>query len=280
MGMTILTLVENTVQKLGLIAEHGLSFLIAVPGGDILFDTGQGFALIANASRMEIDLRRISAIVLSHGHRDHTGALAQVLAVTGGRPVFAHPSAFFRKYSKKTGELRSIGVPETREVLERGGMQLRTCMKPMEVVHGIMATGPIPRVTDFEPIPTHFLTDALDGSSLVHDVLEDDQALILDQGDNPPIVILGCGHSGIVNTLLYAAELAGTKSFSLVIGGTHLIDADETRLEETLDSLRQFKIMRIAPCHCTGPRGQVALWQRYGAAFLSNTTGDRLECTE
>jgi metal-dependent hydrolase (beta-lactamase superfamily II) len=65
-------------------------------------------------------------------------------------------------------------------------MQLRTCIKPMEVGHGIVATGPIPRVTDFEPVPPHFLTDAPDGSGLVHDLLEDDQAVILDQGDNPP----------------------------------------------------------------------------------------------
>lgn len=277
MGMTILTLVENTVQKLGLIAEHGLSFLIAAPGGDILFDTGQGFALIPNASRMEIDLRRISNIVLSHGHYDHTGGLSRLLAETGAKLVFAHPSAFSRRYSRKKGELRSIGVPESREALEHAGMQLRTCTRPVAVAPGVLATGPIPRVTDFEQVPPHFLTDAPDGSGLVQDFLEDDQALILDQCDGP-VLVLGCGHSGIVNTLLYAAELTGTKRFPLVIGGMHLLDADETRLEQTLEFLRQFEIMRIAPCHCTGPRGQFALWQKYGTAFLFNTTGDRLDC--
>ena len=277
MGMTILTLVENTVQKLGLIAEHGLSFLIAAPGGDILFDTGQGFALIPNARRMIIDLRRISSVVLSHGHCDHTGGLSQFMAEIGPRSVFAHPSAFSRKYSNKLGEFRSIGVPESREALEHAGMQFRTCTQPVVVAPGVLATGPIPRVTDFEQVPPHFLTDAPDGSGIVQDFLEDDQALILDQRDGP-VLVLGCGHSGIANTLLYATELTGTNRFSMVIGGTHLIDAEETRLEQTLEFLRQFEIMRIAPCHCTGPRGQFALWQRYGAAFLSNTTGDRIEC--
>jgi 7,8-dihydropterin-6-yl-methyl-4-(beta-D-ribofuranosyl)aminobenzene 5'-phosphate synthase len=279
MGVTILTLVENTVQKLGLIAEHGLSFLIAAPGADLLFDTGQGFALIPNASRMAIDLRRITSVVLSHGHCDHTGGLSRLLSEIGPRPVFAHPAAFSRKYSKKQGELRSIGVPESREALEHAGMQLRTCTHPVEVAPGILATGPIPRVTDFEQSPPHFLMDAPDRSGLVQDFLGDDQALILDRHDGP-VLVLGCGHSGIVNTLLYAAELTGKKRFPLVIGGMHLIDANETRLVQTLESLRQFEITRIAPCHCTGPRGQFALWQKYGTAFLSNTAGDRIECTE
>ena len=277
MGTTVLTLVENTVQKLGLTAEHGLSFLIAAPAGDILFDTGQGFALISNARRMEIDLTRISSVVLSHGHCDHTGGLSQLMAEIGPRSVFAHPSAFSRKYSKKQGELRSIGVPESPEALEQAGMQLCICTQPVAVAPGILATGPIPRMTDFEQVPPHFLTDAPGGVGLVQDSLEDDQALILDQRAGP-VLVLGCGHSGIANTLLYAMELTGTRRFSMVIGGTHLIDADETRLEQTLAFLRQFEIMRIAPCHCTGLRGQFALWQKYGSAFLFNTTGDRLEC--
>jgi 7,8-dihydropterin-6-yl-methyl-4-(beta-D-ribofuranosyl)aminobenzene 5'-phosphate synthase len=279
MGMTILTLAENAVQKLGLIAEHGLSFLIASSGGDILFDTGQGLALIPNAMRMGVDLRRISSVVLSHGHIDHTGGLPRLVGEIGPRPLFAHPSAFSRKYSKKTGELRSIGAPKSREGLERSGVQLRPCMEPVEAAPGILATGAVPRMTDFEQIPRHFLKDSPDGSGLVQDLLEDDQALILQQR-GAPVVVLGCGHSGIVNTLLYAAELTGTKRFSLVVGGTHLIDADDARLERTLESLRQFDIRRIAPCHCTGPRGQFALWERYGSAFLANATGDRIECGE
>ncbi len=275
MGMTILTLVENTVRKLGLIAEHGLSFLITMPDGDILFDTGQGFALNPNASRMEIDLRRISGIVLSHGHRDHTGGLPRLLAEIGPRPVFAHPSALSPKYSNKQGELRSIGVAESREALEHAGMQLLSCTRPVAVGPGILVTGPIPRVTEFEQVPAHFLTAAPEGTVPIQDSLEDDQALILDQRGGP-VLVLGCGHSGIVNTLLYAAELTNTTRFSLVIGGTHLIDADETRIGRTLEYLQEFEISRIAPCHCTGLRGQFALWEKFGPAFVSNSTGDRI----
>ena len=157
-------------------------------------------------------------------------------------------------------------------------MRLRACMEPTELAPGIVATGPIPRKTDFEQVPQHFLTDGPDGSGHVQDLLEDDQALILEQRNAPPILVLGCSHSGIVNTLLHAAELTRTSRFSLVIGGTHLIDADESRLEKTLETLRRFEIGRIAPCHCTGPGGQFALWKRYGASFLPISTGDRIEC--
>ncbi len=279
MVIWIRTLVEDMVEKPDLIGEHGLSILISTPGGDILFDTGQGNALLRNAVRMGVDWKRVASIVLSHGHYDHTGGLTGVLAETGIRSVFAHPSAFVPKYSKKTGELRSIGMPANRETLESAGMQLRTCTAPMEVAPGVLATGPIPRVTGFEQVPAHFLTASGEKADLVPDALEDDQALILGHG-NAPVVVLGCAHSGIVNTLLHAAKLAGTNCFSLVIGGTHLIDADEMRLQRTLEALRHFEIMKIFPCHCTGLRGQFALWEKFGAAFHPNHTGDRIECAD
>jgi 7,8-dihydropterin-6-yl-methyl-4-(beta-D-ribofuranosyl)aminobenzene 5'-phosphate synthase len=277
MHIRIVTLVENTVQKLGLIAEHGLSLLISTPGGNLLFDTGQGQTLVPNAKQLGIDLKSISTIVLSHGHSDHTGGLAPLLEEIGPRLVFVHPSAFSHKFSNRNGQLRPIGVPWSKEALEHGGMKLHSCLGPVEVMPGVLATGPIPRVTDFEQIPPHLLADSPNGLGLVHDSLEDDQAVILDEHGTAPVVVLGCSHSGIVNTLLYAAKLTGSRRFSLVIGGTHLMDANKTVLEKTLDSLRQFEIMRIAPCHCTGLRGQWALSESFGDTFLTNSTGDRIE---
>jgi 7,8-dihydropterin-6-yl-methyl-4-(beta-D-ribofuranosyl)aminobenzene 5'-phosphate synthase len=126
--------------------------------------------------------------------------LTSVLVETGARSVFAHPSAFALKHSKKTGELRSIGMPANRETLESAGMQLRTCTEPVEVAPGVLATGPIPRVTGFEQVPAHFLTASGEKADLVPDGLEDDQALILGPR-SAPVVVLGCAHSGIVNTL-------------------------------------------------------------------------------
>jgi 7,8-dihydropterin-6-yl-methyl-4-(beta-D-ribofuranosyl)aminobenzene 5'-phosphate synthase len=277
MDISIFTLVENSVQKPELIAEYGLSFLVTTKDETILFDTGQGFALISNAARMGIDLNEISSIVLSHGHHDHTGGLSEILNSIGSRQVYAHPSAFLPKYSKKDSEPISIGIPTDLKALKQAGMEHRGCTGPIEVSAGILLTGPIPRTTDFEQVPSHFLRDTPNGSGLIHDSLEDDQALIIAHKD-APVLVLGCSHSGLINTLLYAVELTGKKHFSLVVGGTHLISANDLCLKKTEEHLDQFKIDRIAPCHCTGFRGQIALWQKFGQSFVLNSTGDRIVC--
>jgi 7,8-dihydropterin-6-yl-methyl-4-(beta-D-ribofuranosyl)aminobenzene 5'-phosphate synthase len=277
MGITIHTLVENSVHKLGPLAEYGLSLLITAGDETILFDTGLGSALIPNAAQMKIDLGDIAKIVLSHGHRDHTGGLFATLQQIGSRPVFAHPSVFLPKYSNRTKEMQSLGIPAELAALEHAGLKLRRCEGPVEISPGILASGPIPRVTEFEHVPSHFLKDAEDGSGFVHDTLVDDQAIIITRSDYP-VVVMGCGHSGMINTLLYAADLTGTKRFSLVVGGTHLMDADASQLQKTMEHLGQFQIKRIAPCHCTGMQGQFALLQKFGSAFLQNATGDRIDC--
>jgi 7,8-dihydropterin-6-yl-methyl-4-(beta-D-ribofuranosyl)aminobenzene 5'-phosphate synthase len=277
MDIGIFTLVENSVQKSDLIAEFGLSFLIITKSETILFDTGPGFSLIPNAAQMDINLNKISNIVLSHGHHDHTGGLSGILDSIGPRPVYAHPLAFLPKYSKKDNELISIGIPTDLKTLTQSGMEHRSCTGPIEVTPGILLTGPIPRVTDFEQVPTHFLRDAPDGSGLIHDSLEDDQALII-ANKEAPVLVLGCSHSGLINTLLYATQLSGTNHFSLVVGGTHLVATDDLCLKKTEKHLNQFKIDRIAPCHCTGFKGQIALWQKFGNSFVLNSTGDLIEC--
>ena len=242
--------------------------------GTVLFDTGQGQVLIPNAAAMEVDLGRVDRIVLSHGHFDHTGGLRPVLDRIGTREVLAHPEALVSKYSVRKGNVREIGMPESRQILERAGASFCLNEEPTEVIPGITLTGRIPRVTDFEKVSSRF--QAGSEGNLQQDMLWDDQALIVETEEGP-VVVLGCAHAGLINTLLYAKELIGGRCFAGVIGGTHLVDADPVRLERTVDFLKQFDIGRIAPCHCTGFRGQVALWKAFGERFVLNTAGNRLE---
>jgi 7,8-dihydropterin-6-yl-methyl-4-(beta-D-ribofuranosyl)aminobenzene 5'-phosphate synthase len=274
MEVAICTLVENTAQGRGILAEHGLSLLVESGEGIVLFDTGQGMVLDSNAAAMEIGLERVERIVLSHGHFDHTGGLRQVLDRIGPREVLAHPEALVPKYSVHEGNVREIGMPESRQILEQKGASFCLNEAPAEVVPGITATGRIPRVTDFEQVSSRFRTGPED--NLIQDMLWDDQALIVETGEGP-VVVLGCAHAGLINTLLYAAELVGSKRFAGVIGGTHLVDAEPVRLQRTVDALRPFDIGRIAPCHCTGFRGQVTLWEAFGERFILNAAGERLE---
>ena len=277
MEAAILTLVENTAQGKGILGEHGLSFLVQTGEGIVLFDTGQGQVLVSNAAAMEVDLGRVERIVLSHGHFDHTGGLRQVLNQIGPREVLAHPEALVPKYSVHEGNVREIGIPESRQILEQEGASFCLYEDPVEVIPGITLTGRIPRVTDFEKVSSRFRIGS--EGNLQQDMLWDDQALIVETEEGP-VVVLGCAHAGLINTLLYAKELVGGRCLGGVIGGTHLVDADPVRLERTVDALKQFDIGRIAPCHCTGFRGQVALWESFGERFVLNMAGDRLEFGE
>jgi 7,8-dihydropterin-6-yl-methyl-4-(beta-D-ribofuranosyl)aminobenzene 5'-phosphate synthase len=272
-NVSITALVENTAQGEGILAEHGLSFLIETPAARVLFDTGQGMALLPNVEKLNADLSSTDAIVLSHGHFDHTGGLMRALEKTGSVPVVAHPDALGKKLSVRKGRRRSIGIPFGREALEAAGADLRLDEGPQEVAEGVTATGAVPRVTDFERVAEVFQVP--DAEGLRHDTIPDDQSLVVDTPEGPALV-LGCAHAGLINTLIHAADLAGTKRFAAVIGGTHLVDADEARLDRTASELSGFEIGRLGACHCTGFRGQVALYQALGERFLHVRAGDRL----
>ena len=273
METTIRALVENTAQRRGVIGEHGVAFLVETAAGTVLFDTGQGRALLPNATELDVELGEVERIVLSHGHFDHTGGLRQLLDRIGPREVFAHPDALTPKYSVRGGKVQSIGIPETRGALERAGARLHLHEGPAEIIPGVRTTGRIPRETGFEEVSTRFQVRL--GAELTQDEMRDDQALVVDTEDGP-VVVLGCAHAGLINTLICAEKLTGQPRFAAVIGGTHLVDADPSRLQRTIEALGRFEIGRMAPCHCTGFRGQVALWEAFGDRFVLNTCGDVL----
>ena len=272
--MLITTLVENTVNKSDLLAEHGLSFLVETNNEAILFDTGQGCALIHNAAKMGIDLSRIGKIVLSHGHSDHTGGLGDALKASGGVHIYGHPGIFDEKYSKSKCEQRSIGIPYTRECLQLRGADLHLSKTPIQITHSIQTTGEIKRQTDFETIHDR-LCVARDGI-LVKDDLLDDLSMIV-AGREGVAVIFGCGHSGVINTLIQVREMIGDTPISMVVGGIHLIDATTDRIDRTIHELKKFDIGKLALCHCTGMLAMIKLYEAFGDKLLFNHVGTQIE---
>lgn len=271
----ITTLCENRTPGFGLLGEHGLSMLLEIGNKRILFDTGSGLSLTVNAQLLGIDLCSLSAVVLSHGHYDHTGGLETLLGKNNSLPVYAHPDIFNGKYLSNQGkDHRYVGPPWSREHLQELGVQFYLAREPIELDEGLIITGQIPRVVEYEKPESHFIQKAERG--YVEDPLYDDQALVVESSDGT-IVLLGCAHAGLINTLRHVTDLTGKGYIHALLGGTHLLNVSENRLSCILEALGEFQIKKIAPCHCTGFWATVALHRAFGERFLVNQVGSVFE---
>ena len=272
--LRITLLVDHQALRPDLETEHGLSFLLEVGSKVILFDAGASEAAFRNAERLGLPWRRISRIVLSHGHQDHTGGLAAFLKALPEAHVYLHPRAMTPKFSLHPGRpSRPLSMPQEIHALLQARMdQLHWATAPMRLGQGIGLTGPILRRHPEEAIPGPFF---LDPEGREPDPLEDDQALWIatDQG---LVVLLGCAHAGVANTLDHIRTLTGEESILAVIGGLHLSAAPESRIQSTLRALREAGVQRVAPLHCTGPAGALAIREAYGEAGHPMSAGESL----
>ncbi len=259
--LKITVLVENTAGKRGLMAEHGLAFWVEADDRRILFDTGQGMVLAHNAHELGIDLHQAADVVLSHGHFDHTGGLKHVFGNSGHANLYVHPEAFAPKYVRRpNGESEENGSPYSDvEALRPHAKRIILTKEPTQIADGIWVTGEIPRNSPFEDTGGPFFKDA---ACTQDDPILDDQAMYLDTVRGL-VVLLGCGHAGLVNTLNYVAHLTRRDRIYAVLGGMHLLRADERRLRESEAVLRHFSVERIGPAHCTGRKATMRLWSQF-----------------
>lgn len=268
-NLTITQLVENTVGGPGLLAEHGVAFFIEADGHCLLFDTGQGLALKHNAEQLDIRMESVDAIILSHGHYDHAGGLVDALEMTGPAELYLHPQALTAKFNRNG---REISAPVTDEVklasIARGCTYTQG---PTEIIPGIHVTGEIPRIHEIEDTGGPFYQDS---ECTQKDDLPDDQALFIETSKGL-IVLLGCGHSGVVNTLEYIHRLSGGKTIYAVIGGMHLLRATTKRLAFTGDTLKRMAVQYLAPNHCTGLDAVCYFKNRFPDTFHESKVGTR-----
>ncbi len=275
MTYRITILCDNSVGPLaGTLGEHGFAALVEGEGGSLLFDTGQGETLLHNALRMNKDLHRVGIVALSHGHYDHTGGLLPLLRSCGEKDVLAHPALFGRRYRvKDTGESFSIGIPYDEAYLRGAGARFSLAAGFRELAPGIFLTGEVPRETGFETGDSGLYCDE---SGCVFDAVRDDQSLVI-RTEKGLVLVLGCCHAGIVNTITHARQQTGVPGIYAVIGGTHLGFSSPNQLEETVAALRECRIQKILGGHCTGFAASARLLREFPGQFHPAHVGYTLE---
>jgi 7,8-dihydropterin-6-yl-methyl-4-(beta-D-ribofuranosyl)aminobenzene 5'-phosphate synthase len=279
MKVKITTLSENVAGMPDVLAEWGLSFLVEADDCTILFDTGRGVSAIQNTERLGVDISRVDRIVLSHGHYDHTGGLHDILSKMKKKvEVIAHPDVWSDKFGHHEGqEDRFIGIPHQRIKLESLGAVFKLSREPVAITENIITTGEIPMVTGYEKIDSG-LAVKKNGQILPDEIL-DDRALII-KTEVGLVVVLGCAHRGMVNTILHARQITGIDTIYAVTGGAHLHNADEEQVWKTVDFLRTSGVQKLGLCHCTGLRVMALMAQEFGDVFFFNSTGTKVSLPE
>ncbi len=268
-------LCENSVLgALGFIGEHGWAVHVEAGEKNILFDTGQGLGLLHNSNLLDIDLKKLDAIVISHGHYDHTLGLPSVLQLVKKTDIYLHPDGFLNRYWLKDDDCREIGIPFKKEYLESLGASFRPVTELTEIFDNVFLTGEVPRCSDFEP-PDPFMKTLTKEGAWQQDQLRDDQSMIV-RSKEGLMIILGCAHAGLINILNYVSQCFPDDKIHTVFGGTHLGFADNEQFDATVEKLKAFDIKRIGASHCTGLANASKLQQVFGEKFFFAGVGCRV----
>ncbi len=268
--MIKITVLSENSATTGFLAEWGLSILIEVDGHRYLLDTSQSFTAVHNAQLLGIDLATVEKVILSHGHYDHTGGLLEVLRRTGPIDIIAHPDIWEAKYAVYGEYRRYIGIPFSREQLEGLGACFHLSRQPVWLDERTVTSGEIPMTTEYEAPDARLCVR--EGDSFRPDPFADDLAVAI-KSQEGLVIVLGCGHRGMINTIRHFQEITGEERVHTIVGGTHLIAASPEWLAQASEDLRRIGVGRIGVSHCTGLPASCWLAGEFPEAFFSSNAG-------
>lgn len=274
----ITIIVDNSAHQPDVQTEHGSACWIETGGHKLLFDTGAGQVLRTNAAVLGVRLDEAEGIVLSHGHYDHTGGLSEAWTDPDKTLLYLDAGALVDRYRISPTSVKAIGMPRAvRELAARHMASLRYTSIPKEIVTGMWLTGCVPRrhpEENAEPEPFF-----LDPDGQQPDPVVDDQSLYLVTGFGT-VVVLGCAHAGVINTLDYIRDLTGGAPLRAVIGGMHLRSVSPTKLAWTVTQLQRLNSVLLAPAHCTGGPATAALSAAFASQCRPAGAGDTFDFSD
>lgn len=286
-GETIVSTLLSEEKRVPFVGGHGFAMVVQVTHDGVsrsmLFDAGGSpDGLIHNLDCVEVRPKDWSCIVLSHGHWDHTLGLIGLHRRLGrlAFPMTLHPDAYLTRVNLYPDGHQSRTVPPSRQGLRDAGLDLIETERPSFVLEGmILVTGQVARTNDYETgsAPHHAERNGvLEPDPLICD----DQALVINVRNKGLVVLTGCGHAGIVNTVHYAQAITGIQTVYAIVGGFHLgPESFQSRIQPVVDALLAVKPSLVAPTHCTGYRAMFQVYQAFPDAYVQNTVGTRITIT-
>lgn len=275
----------KTVPGQAIFAEHGLSCVIETvtenASGTFMFDYGQSLqVLMNNIEVLGIDVSSLRAFALSHGHLDHWGGLVPFLTtyigrIKAGTPLYVGEDAFAHRFFRRPSgdDLNDLGSLDREGIESLKRIDIIKVKEPMEIIPGAWLTGNIERTTLYEKVPLSLLV--MRGESIEQDDFRGEQSVICNVKEKGLVVISGCAHTGIINTVRYAQKITGIDKVHAVIGGFHLVNADTEIIRQTIADMQAIGPDYIIPVHCTGFEAMTAFRDAMPEQFILNTAGTR-----
>lgn len=275
MSIQITTLVENSLgENLALKNEHGLSFFIQTGEFNIIFDTGQSDNFIYNANTLNIDLSKTTHVVLSHGHYDHSGGFKSLVQTIGNSfELVISPEFFNEKYAYRDMAWQYLGNNFDKHFLHEKNIMTHYIKKDIvEIVPNIFVVRNFERSAAFEPPNERFYIHS--GGKYISDCFDDEVVIVINTKKGL-VVLLGCSHPGVVNILSTIIKKFDKPIYG-ILGGTHLVEADDRQLTLILEYLEKINAPLLGISHCTGEKAVKEL-RKNQKRFFCNCTGTSIK---